>query len=257
MRRLTRPTYRGHAQAQGVLRPFEILVRMPHEGRRLIADLLHCEFRPFESPDAQAWRIINQNLRGLQARTHRLPEQLSPFARNNNWWEIVTRTARRLGIEFYPGLRDQEVEALLFERLADLFVQEHLADGQDAVDVLTESHPEFAHALRSLRLSRNGARTVLSAIAMAAARADESLRESLQKVGEWIRSGLRWSWTATISSCLSLLQQQSTEIYRTWLRCGFSRRLTSNSARVSAAVAVIYFQDLVDRTLEEFELVRG
>ncbi len=98
------PLYRQLAQAQGVLRPYDILVRMHPSNRRLVADLLGCNLGPCIDPHAQAWRIINQNLRGLQARTHTLPEQLSPFARNNNWWEIVTRTARRLGVRFYPGL---------------------------------------------------------------------------------------------------------------------------------------------------------
>lgn len=247
----TRQTYLALADAQGVVRPFEILVRMPHDGRCLIANLLACEFRPFEPPEAQAWRIINQNLRGLQARTHRLPEQLSPFSRNNNWWEIVTRTARGLNVKFYPGLRDQDVEALLFERLSDLFVQEHFADGAEVVEAIERSNPEFVQAISSLRLSPNGRRTVVSAIGMAAVRADESLREGVQKVSDWIRHGIRWSWTATISTSLKLVKQQSTDIYRTWVKRGFGKRLKSNSARVSAAVAVIYFHDLVDRTLEE------
>lgn len=251
MRRSNLHSYLALADAQGVVRPFEILVRMPHDGRCLIAKLLDCRFRPFEPPEAQAWRIINQNLRGLQARTHRLPEQLTPFSRNNNWWEIVTRTARGLNIKFYPGLRDQDVEALLFERLSDLFVQEHLADGEDVVEAIEASNPEFVQAIRSLRLSRNARRTVLSTIAMAAARADEGLREGLQKVSDWVRHGIRWSWTATISASLRMLEQHSTEIYRTWVKRGFCKRLPSNSARVSAAVAVIYFHDLVDRTLEE------
>jgi hypothetical protein len=41
-------------------------------------------------PRGRAWFIINHDLKGLQARSHHLVEKMSPFARNNNWWEIVT-----------------------------------------------------------------------------------------------------------------------------------------------------------------------
>ena len=165
----TPSTYRRLAQAQGVVRPFDILVRMEPAGRKLVADLLRCNLRHYETPHAQAWRIINQNLRGLQARTHTLPEQLTPFSRNNNWWEILTRTARRIGIKFYPGVGEKEVERLLFERFAEGFVKTNVSTQTDAVDSLAEGIPVLKQVMASMRLSRDATRTVLSAIAMGTA----------------------------------------------------------------------------------------
>jgi hypothetical protein len=245
--------FRAMAAAQGVSRPFDILVRMPVASRHLIARALRCRLRETDTPEGEAWRIINQNLRGLQARTHSLPEQLSPFARNNNWWEIVTRTARHLGVQFYPGLKDEEVERLVFERFAELCVARHLQSGGDAIDFLAGTNPDFHRAIQSLRLSANGNRTVLGAILFATVRADENVRYGAKLVGDWIRERSRWSWAVSISSGLRLLQQKLTEIYDTWVTRW--QEHGSNLARVSAALAVIYFQDLVDRTLEEFELV--
>lgn len=246
----TPSTYRQFAEAQGVARPFDILVRMEPTGRQQVANLLRCNLRRYGTPHAQAWRIINQNLRGLQARTHTLPEQLTPFSRNNNWWEILTRTARRIGVKFYPGMGEQEIERLLFERFAERFVQTNVSSQADAVDSLADGLPLISQVMASMRLSRDATLTVLSSIAMTTARADESLRDGCAKVAEWFGGHVRWAWVMSISSGLGLVQQKLGGIYSTWA----SRyRLGGRSERVCAALAVIYFQDLVDCTLDEFD----
>ncbi len=96
---------------------------------------------------------------------------------------------------------------------------------------------------------------VLSALVQATGRTEEGLREAIQVVNAWIRRRLRWSWAVSISTGLRMVQQRSTEIYRAWVYQGFLKRTRSNFGRVCAALAVIYFHDLVDRTLEEFEMV--
>jgi hypothetical protein len=240
--------YRGLAEAQGVARPFDILVRMHPASRRLIADLLGCRLGNTLDPYAQAWRVINQNLRGLQARTHTLPEQLTPFSRNNNWWEIVTRTARRLGVRFYPGVPEQEVERLVFERFAQSFAQTNVAPEREVVDALAEASPDLQQAMMSMQLSPDASRSVLSALAIATARHDQGLREGCQTMRDWLRAHLRWQWAVSISTGLRILQGKLTDIYRGW-----TSRYAGRFGKVSAAVAVIYFQDLVDRTLEEFD----
>lgn len=240
--------YRGLAEAQGVARPFDILVRMHPASRRLIADLLGCRLGHTLDPYAQAWRVINQNLRGLQARTHTLPEQLTPFSRNNNWWEIVTRTARRLGVRFYPGVPEQEVERLVFERFAQSFAQTNVSPERDIVDSLAEASPDLQQAMVSMRLSADASRSVLSALAIATAPDDPDLREGCQSVRDWLRAYLRWSWAVSISSGLSMLHGKLTDVYTGW-----TSRYAGRFGKVSAAVAVIYFQDLVDRTIDEFD----
>jgi hypothetical protein len=253
-----RSPHRAFAESQGVLRPFEILLRMPPEGRRLIAETLDCPLRARTDPEAEAWAIINRDLRGLQARTHHITEQLSPFSRNNNWWEIVTRTARRCGVKFYPGLKDEEVERLLFEHLSDLFVSHLPKDDIEAVDRIAETNPDFYQAIQSLRLSRNGMRAVLSAIAMATARTGDGLRDGAVKAGEWIRDWSRsHSWTFSVSAGLQLLRQKLTEVYRAWESRGLGEPLAGNTGKVCAALAAIFLQDLVDRTLDEFDTIRA
>lgn len=252
----TLPSCRERAEAQGVSRPFDILVRMSPQSRRLVADVLDCRIDSGMTADEQAWRIINQDLRGLQARTHTIPEQLTPFSPNNTWWDIVTRTARRLGVKFYPGMKDEEVERLLFERLAEEFLHHNLHDEAHAIEQLATDHPEFEEAIRSLRLSPGATRTVLSSMVLATLRADQSLRDGAQTLSVWIRKHLGWAFYASISSCLKLVQERLIGIYHTWALHGFTGRAHGNRDRVCTALAVIYFQDLLDRTLDEFETIR-
>jgi len=238
--------YRRLARAQGVERPYDILVRMHPANRRLVADLLGCKNVRSLDPHAQAWRVINRSLWGLQARTHTIPEQLTPFSRNNNWWEIVTRTARRLGVSFYPGVGEQEVERLVFERFAAGFAQAQVSGEFSDVDSLVDDHPEVGQAMTSLRLSPAASRSVLSALALAQHRRVGE-RGGCKNLGDWLLAGLRWSWTYSIAVLLRVMQEKMTDIYSSWAsscRGGFSK--------VSAVIALIYFQDLVDRTLEDY-----
>jgi hypothetical protein len=253
----TKLTFRDRAEAQGVSRPFDILVRMSPQSRCLVAEVLSCNIDGLEEAEEQAWRIINQNLRGLQARTHTLPEQLTPFSPNNTWWDIVTRTARRIGVKFYPGMKDEEVEQLLFERLAAEFFRRNLPDEAEAIDQLAQSHPDFEQAIRGLRLSPEATRAILTSLVLATVRADQNLRDGVTNVSLWLRSHLRWVSYASMSAGLRLVHERLAGIYHTWVMRGFSGRARTNRARVCTALAVIYFQDLVERTLDEYETVRS
>ncbi len=245
------------AQKQGVERPFRILARMPEGNRLLLGRLLGCRLQPGADPEAQSWQLINQNLRGLQARTHFLPETLSPFARNNNWWEIVTRTARRCGVRFYPGLKDEEVERLLFDHFAAELVRRQAPRGDDAERFLAELHPTLNRAIASLGLSRDGTRVVLAGLLRAAAEPDlADEREGANRVTDWLRRAMPRSWTTSISTGLRMLQQRLGDIGAVWFRLGWSRA-GGNYGRVCAALAVIYLYDQVERAIEQFELVGG
>jgi hypothetical protein len=188
-------------------------------------------------------------LRGLQARTHTLPEQLSPFSRNNNWWEIVTRTAHRQHIRFYPGVSETEVERLVFERFAASFAAASAPPELEAVDSVATADPVLPQLMRALRLSRAASRSVLSGLALATGRADGALRDGCQRLAQWFRRHLRWSWALSISQGLQLLHPKLTDLFASWI--DWSRRVDA-TARISAVVAIIYFQDLVDRTLDEY-----
>lgn len=241
--------------AQGVERPFRILLRMPESGRLLIGRLLGCAVRRGDSAEAQAWRLINQNLRGLQARTHRLPETLSPFARNNNWWEIVTRTARRCGLRFYPGLKDEEVERMLFDHLAGEFLAHQQGVGDDPEVYLRECDPSLGRAIASLGLTPAATRALVVAVLRSAAGAGGDVREGANRMSDWLRAAMPRSWTTSISTGLRVLKQRLADGYESWVTQGVQRWAGGNHARVGVALAVIYLHDVLDRTLEQFELV--
>lgn len=246
-----RHDFHSAARAQGVERPFEILRHMPEGSRLLLGQLLQCDLLPGSSAEAQAWRLINQNLRGLQARTHSLPEQLSPFARNNNWWEIVTRTARRCGLRFYPGLKDEEVERLLFEHFAEQCVQ---VPDEDQQRFLSELHPTLRAAISSLGLSPAG-RQALVAMLLRGLGGHDDAREGMNRLTDWLRAALPWSWTTSISQGLGLLQQRMGDICKAWVAQGRRTFARTNHGKVAAALAVIHLHSLVDRTREQFELL--
>ncbi len=223
-------SWRDLAHQQGVLRPFWILARMPAANRLRIARLLGCRIDTRSSAEAQAWRIINQNLRGLQARTHNVLEQLSPFSRNNNWWEILTRLARRCGVRFYPGLSDEEVERLLFDHFADAVAGQFAVRGADPLAV-PGVDPELTQALDSLHLTPNGMRALLGTL-LASAPVQRS-----------------WAWMAAMSGGLRIVYERLETICANWLALG-----RDNTSRVCAVVATIYLHDLVERSLAEFDL---
>lgn len=245
------------AERQGVERPFQILARMAPETRRLVADVLGCSLRALESPEQQAWRIINQDLRGLQARTHSLQAQLTPFSRNHTWLEIVARAARWVGVRVEKDVTDEQLELLVFERLAEMFVERNLRTGSDVLDALAATNVDFDRALHHLSVGRHGARAVWSALVMATVRADQSLRDGGAKIGDWLCAGLRWAWPAPLTIGLRMLNQRLAGVYHAWASRGFFGKPRRNSERVCTALAVILFQDIVERTLDEVETFRA
>lgn len=243
-------------QAQGVERPFRILLGMPEQSRLMIGRLLGCSVRPGDPPDVQAHTLISQNLRGLQARTHRLVEQLTPFSRNNNWWEIVTRTARRLGLRFYPGLKDEEVEQLVFDHLAAQYVRQHVRDGEDPDRFLAELDPHLGRAIASLGLSRTGKRALVASLLRTATDAPDDPREGANRLADWVRRAKPWwSWTTSIGTGLRLLQQRLGDIAEGWMRTGLLPWAPGNWGRVGTVLAVLYLHDLVQRTIDQVDLV--
>lgn len=237
-------------ESEGIERPFRILVGMPEDCRMTICKLLGCHVRPDDGAEAQAWRIISENLRGLQARTHHLAEQLTPFSRNNNWWEIVTRAARRFGLRFYPGLKDEEVERLLFDHVATEFVQRLPASHAPELFV-TELDPSVERAIASLDLGRDGSRLLVASLLRAAS---GDPREGANRMTDWVRSALPRSWTTSIRHGLLALRQRLVDVCEEWIETGFARGVSQNHRKVCTALALIYVHDRLDRTLEQVEL---
>ncbi|MFO0981839.1 MAG: hypothetical protein U1E76_08880 [Planctomycetota bacterium] len=242
-------SYRQRAYREGVQRPFEVLASMTPGARVEIADILGCRLRTGSSPEAEAWSIINHDLKGLQARTHHLAEKMSPFARNNNWWEIVTRTASRMKIRFYPGIRDVDVEELIFEHASRAAMQRWRSD-RTKLNAFATQNRSLIESL-SYVLPPNVARFVLFACACrgAGSRHDERFSRALAWVSEhFVPPALTFSMAAG----LRFLREGFREIVRFWRDSDAFG--ASSEGKLVAAIAAIYLFDLVQRELEGFAL---
>lgn len=243
-------SYRERAYREGVQRPFEILVGMAPGARREIGDILGCRLRAEASPEAEAWSIINHDLRGLQARTHHLAEKMSPFSRNNNWWEIVTRTASRMKIRFYPGIRDVDVEQLIFEHASAAAMRRWQAQDRELQKIASVNR-SLTESL-SYVLPPNVARFVLYACACRSAKRDAERHE------ERISRALAWmsehfvppALTFSMAAGLRFLRERFREIVRFWRDSDAFGARGSSQGKLVSAIAAIYLFDLVQRELD-------
>lgn len=230
-------SYRDLAKSQGVERPYEILLRMDPLSRGEIAKVLCIELRQ-EDPGAQAWEIINRDGRGLQARTHWLQERLSPFARNNNWWEIVTRSARWLRVPFYPGLSEKELERLVFESIAERFVGALRSEELKHIDERLAQEPFLVDSLEASGFSTNAMRLILCGL-------PQSGPESAPLI-------------PSVSRALTGLLARMREIYAHWHHLLPRRRIFgTNEWRLAIALCALYLQSTVEECLEEFQSLRS
>lgn len=226
------------ARRQGVDRPFRILIRMDEGSRAEIARALKIRLPVGSPPEVQAWDIINRDGRGLQARTHRLTERLSPFSRNNNWWEIVTRTAEWLRVPYYPGLSERQIERLLFESIADRLAAALRPEELSEIDRRAEEEPPLYDSLEAAGLSPNGIRLVFSGLW-------RSAPEPKPLFPSWSRG-------------LSQLLERSRQIFAQWSSLDAARRIfRPNEWRLAAALSALYLRSLVEENLEEFQSLRS
>jgi hypothetical protein len=223
--------------------------------RREIADILGCRLSPRQSsPEAEAWFIINHDLKGLQARSHHLVEKMSPFARNNNWWEIVTRTAQLLRIPFYPGIRDVDVEQLIFEHASSAAIgrwrkEARLVQLQDVTSrnrcLLESLSYVLPHEVASFLLLACVSRDAQGP----PVRSEDRLPRALAWLSEhFVPPALSFS----MASGLRFLRDRFREIVRAWRDSDAFGAKRSNAGKLVAAIAAIYLFDLVEQHLTGF-----
>lgn len=248
-----RSSFERLAQHEGVERPFRILVRMPADARLRVAGLLGCWVNETDPPERQAWRIINQSLRGLQARTHHVTEQLTPFSRNNDWRLILERAARRCGLQVGPGAGAEVLERALFEHLADVWVRQHLLQ-DDPEQLLNQLHPNLDRAIRSLGLSRNGRSALVVGLLHAMDASRKDAREGMNRLTDFLRLAMPWTWTTSISTGCRVLHQRAWEICESWLLQGLGPWARTNYGRVCAVLVALHLYSVLDEVGEQFDL---
>lgn len=249
------------ARRQGVQRPFRILVSMPAETRRHLAALLGVRLPHRRlSPPAEAWRIINADLFGLQARSHGPREQLLPYARNHNWWEILLTAARRLELRVYPGLAERDVERLVFAAAARR-VLEHLPPEElKELDRLADEEPDLAFTLRELGLSRDGVRLVLAGLGrVARSRLGEAGRALRRAVRTYLERGMEAAGRMpSVARSLRFVKERYLSLVMAWcsmeaLWSGLGRA----RARFLTAVVTLHLHSLLEDGLDEAELLKA
>lgn len=158
------------AMDQGVTTPFYALRRMEQEQRHEIADFLEIEFDEDSVDDpagAEAWKIVNADHYGLQARTSEWYESLNPFA-TNSWRDILNAVAEALELDLPEHLDDGAVEAAIAEEVAELTLDQMEDDDVAQIDELMTLEPGFVERLRSTGLRPNTTKMVLSGVFQAA-----------------------------------------------------------------------------------------
>lgn len=86
--------HRDQAKAQGMERPFLLLVSMSPSMRNQVACILGWTIITtdyFGDPHHEAWDIINRSRNGLQARANQSYETLNPMAHNCTWYDVLRR----------------------------------------------------------------------------------------------------------------------------------------------------------------------
>ncbi len=248
------------ARSQGVRRPYDILSRMQFEVRKQVADSLGWRLEP-NSPNAalESWKILNKDRKGLQARTHRFIQIFSPFARNNDWWEILTCTAKRHNLPYDPGMRDVDLERLIFDHVANQMVDQLSRNEVEEIDKLIEESAGLVHALSTMNLDLNAMRIVFKGILRTPPLPDPGEKASRPRdIGTRINRCLGAPfWGPSVTRGIRFLSKQMASVAEAWRETFFQKPIYGrNRQRVLSAISLIYLQDLIDASLEEFESVR-
>jgi len=253
-------SFSGRAKSQGVDRPFEILRSMGTRLRERLAESLGLRIPPEDlgDPDAESWIIIHRDRKGLQARTHLLPETISPFARCNNWWEILCRTARWLWIRFYPGVSEYAVERMILERTAQIAVSELPKEEVSSLDDLAGRLSGFRMTMGALELSEDAVRLVVAGLLRAYREAGEGTREGVAQAAAWLNERIQsHGFMPTITRGLQFLRESLDNMYDYWEElCLKGCRRGTRVRKLALAISTIHLQDVLERGLYEHETTR-
>lgn len=89
--------YRDKSKAEGLLRPFLLLVAMPPIFRNQVASNLGWTIftqKYFGDPHAEAWDILSSTYTGMQSRCNKSYEKVNPFASSCNWYDMLVRVGK-------------------------------------------------------------------------------------------------------------------------------------------------------------------
>jgi hypothetical protein len=252
---------RRRAVEQGVRRPFEGLAAMDDALRARVAGVLGVALRETRGDArAEAWRILNADLKGLQARSHRPDRMLLP-RRNHNWWEILLATAGRLGLDVYPGLSEREVERLVFDRVARRTIDGLEAAEVEVLDLVAREAPAFSDALDRLGLSTEARLVVFAAfhrIAQASPTLAGAADAASRRSAAYLRAGMdRAGVLPCVSRTLRFLKDALPHVLAAWEAVVVARQALPRSARgLALALSALHLHGVVGDCVEELEALR-
>jgi hypothetical protein len=247
--------YRKRAREQGVERPLKLLASMPHDVRHHLAGVLGVSLGRQDDPEAEAWALINRDLRGLQARSHGPREQLVPGWPNHNWWQILLSAARKLGLEIYPGLSEREVERMVFDEAAAQVIERLDALEVAELDRTASEDPFLSFPLRMAGVSRDGLRLVLAAVRRVARLRREAPEASLSS---YLREGIsRRERMPSLGRSLRFLRSRFHALVVAFTSMdALTGALGRARARPMAVFVTLYLHSLLEEGIDEAEALR-
>ncbi len=237
----------GKAREERVLRPLRILAAMQKEQRREIAEFLEFEFaeESLGNPKAEAWEIINCDLRGLQARTHEWHHTISPFSGNNSWHEILTCVAEGLKLDMSDRARDQVLESAICEAVAKGALEEMEPAQRMEVDRLIAIEPGLVERLRDQGLRPNTVKLVMSGALRAAEAGGFGTFVTAVKAAAWLNRtvGTKIVMSTATKAVATAMQAVNVALW-VWLAVDILDLLFGTSVmRVAPVVAQIHLFD--------------
>lgn len=159
------------ARQQKVGRPYHLINCMAEDSREEIAKHLGITLRKTfplrdswrgQLAQAQAWQLINEDRKGLQARASSYLRTLNILSRNPNWHEIVASACKHLRIN-HKAYHAKTLEKRLFDHLVEKALSKMDQQELAGVKKFINKEKEFVNKLREVGLSSRAIEFVIAA----------------------------------------------------------------------------------------------
>ena len=171
------------AEQSGVQRPFQALCEMDSASRKQIAEMLNVdlsdlcmidlfstgEYEQKNDTRSEACLIIEQDRKGIQARSHSTLRTISPFAEDHTWREVLVSVIQEFKIECHVvGKTEEQLEAVIFDYFADQEWQAKDEGERKEIDRFMRDQPELIDRLKRAGIDRKKRRWVVNVLFQAA-----------------------------------------------------------------------------------------
>lgn len=174
------------AEQNGVQRPFQALCEMDAASREQIAEMLNVdlndicmidlfstgEYEQKNDARSEACLIIEQDRKGIQARSHSTLRTINPFAEDHTWREVLVSIIEEFKIECGAIWRktEEQLESVIFNYFADQEWQAKDEGEREEIDTFIREQPELIDRLKRAGIDQKKRRWVVNVLFQAAKR---------------------------------------------------------------------------------------